>query len=148
MFSAWVICAFLVVVTVLIHYEVLFSISRFLPKLGVRPRYRMIFVVLGCFLAHLIEIWLFGTTMYATGTFTSLGHLEGLHVHEYWAHPFWEYLYFSTVMYTSLGLGDITPGGYLKVISGVEALVGLLMIGWSTSYTYINMERFWEHHRK
>ena len=30
-----------------------------------------------------------------------------------------------------------------EVLAGVEALNGLLLIGWSASYTYIAMERFW-----
>jgi len=29
------------------------------------------------------------------------------------------------------------------MIAGVEALNGLLLIGWSASYAYIAMERFW-----
>ena len=33
--------------------------------------------------------------------------------------------------------------GELRLLAGVEALNGLLLIGWSASYTYIAMERFW-----
>ena len=29
------------------------------------------------------------------------------------------------------------------MLAGGEALNGLLLIGWSASYTYISMERFW-----
>jgi hypothetical protein len=29
------------------------------------------------------------------------------------------------------------------MLAGIEALNGLLLIGWSASYTYIAMERFW-----
>jgi hypothetical protein len=47
------------------------------------------------------------------------------------------------VVYTSLGFGDIQPIAHVRLIAGVEALVGLLMIGWSASFTYISMERFW-----
>ena len=52
-------------------------------------------------------------------------------------------LYFSAETYTSLGFGDLTPVGPLRMIAGVEALNGLLLIGWSASYAYIAMERFW-----
>jgi hypothetical protein len=34
------------------------------------------------------------------------------------------------------------------MIAGVEALVGLLMIGWSASFTYLMMERFWPEHEE
>jgi len=52
-------------------------------------------------------------------------------------------LYFSAETYTSLGFGDLTPAGPLRLLSGVEALNGLVLIGWSASFTYIAMERFW-----
>jgi hypothetical protein len=35
------------------------------------------------------------------------------------------------------------PHHMLRVLAGVEALNGLLLIGWSASYAYIAMERFW-----
>ena len=40
-------------------------------------------------------------------------------------------------------LGDLTPSGPMRLLAGVEALNGLLLIGWSASYIYISMERFW-----
>lgn len=52
-------------------------------------------------------------------------------------------LYFSAETYSSLGYGDVVPGGDLRLLAGVEVLNGLLLIGWSASYTYIAMERFW-----
>ncbi|MFT5782459.1 MAG: hypothetical protein ACI9EB_001852 [Pseudomonas sp.] len=32
----------------------------------------------------------------------------------------------------------------MRLIAGVEALNGLLLIGWTASSTYIAMERFWK----
>lgn len=52
-------------------------------------------------------------------------------------------LYFSAETYTSLGYGDVVPGGALRLLAGMEALNGLLLIGWSASFIYIAMERFW-----
>ncbi len=34
------------------------------------------------------------------------------------------------------------------MLAGMEALNGLLLIGWSASYTYIAMERFWSNDGK
>ncbi|MGE5242209.1 MAG: ion channel [Bacteroidota bacterium] len=45
--------------------------------------------------------------------------------------------------YTSLGLGDVYPLGDLRLIAGIESLIGLLMIAWSASFTYLMMEKFW-----
>ena len=53
-------------------------------------------------------------------------------------------MYFSAETYTSLGFGDVTPLGPIRLLAGVEALNGLLLIGWSASYTFIAMERFWQ----
>lgn len=52
-------------------------------------------------------------------------------------------LYFSAETYTSLGFGSLTPVGPGRLLAGVEALTGLLLIGRSASFTYISMERFW-----
>ena len=54
------------------------------------------------------------------------------------------YLYYSIVSFTSLGLGDIVPAGHLRVVSGIEALNGLVLIGWSTSFTFLAMRRYWQ----
>jgi len=53
------------------------------------------------------------------------------------------FMYFSVTSYTTLGVGDIFPVGALRVIAGAESLLGLLMITWSASFTFIYMERFW-----
>jgi hypothetical protein len=34
----------------------------------------------------------------------------------------------------------------VRLIAGVEALTGLLMIAWSASFTYVAMEKFWPLH--
>ena len=52
-------------------------------------------------------------------------------------------MYFSAETCTSLGSGDLTPNGPVRLLAGVEALNGLLLIGWSASFTYISMGRFW-----
>jgi Ion channel len=44
---------------------------------------------------------------------------------------------------TPLGFGDITSDGPVRLLAGVEALNGLRLIGWSTSFTDIAIEHFW-----
>ena len=41
-----------------------------------------------------------------------------------------------TVSFTSLGLGDVCPHGPARLLTGIEALNGLLLIGWSPMFTY------------
>jgi voltage-gated potassium channel len=42
-------------------------------------------------------------------------------------------LYFSMITYTTVGYGDVVLGPEWRTIGGVEALVGILMVGWSTA---------------
>ena len=122
------VCALLVVVTTAIHYEVLRGLSTGLPALRVPSRGKLLLVIFATFLAHAVEI-----TLYAVAIHT----LDPAHF------SLSTSFYFSAETYTSLGYGDVVPIGDLRLLAGVEALNGLLLIGWSASYTYIAMERFW-----
>ena len=33
----------------------------------------------------------------------------------------------------------------LRLLAGLEALNGMLLIGWTASFTFLSMERFWGH---
>jgi hypothetical protein len=139
------ITASLVFITVLIHYEVLRLISEIIPKLTfMQPRLRILVVIYGAFFAHTLEVWLFAAAYYLLNIHLSLGSFHGLAS----AAHFYDFLYFSVVVYTSLGFGDILPQDHIRLIAGVEALTGLLMIGWSASFTYLMMEKLWLDHRK
>lgn len=56
--------------------------------------------------------------------------------------------YFSITSYTTLGIGDLFPKGPIRLISGIEALNGLVMVTWTASFTYIVMEKFWHLHAR
>lgn len=105
----------------------------------IHPRMRLMLVIIGVFTGHTVEIWLFGIAYYLLEIYFKLGKFGGL-ITEY----FMDYVYFSAVCYTSLGLGDMYPSGMLRMLTGAEALVGLLMIAWSGSFTYLAMEKFWD----
>ena len=49
----------------------------------------------------------------------------------------------SAITYTTVGFGDVVPVGPIRFLSGMEALTGFVMIGWTASFTYLEMERFW-----
>lgn len=51
--------------------------------------------------------------------------------------------YFSFATYTSLGFGDVVPTGPIRFLAGIESLVGLVMIGWTASFLYVEMTQFW-----
>ena len=133
----------LVLMIVLIHYETLRLLSEQLLTLKIQPRLRILVVIYGTFCAHLLEIALFGVGYYFFGNHLNLGTLHGM--------PnlsLLDYIYFSIVTYSSLGFGDIYPVGYMRLLAGMEGLIGLLMIGWTASFTYLMMEKLWLDHRK
>jgi len=83
-------------VVVLIHYEALRLTS--LMELNFAPRKRILVVICAAFIAHLIEITLYGLS-------------------------------------------------YLVIAEWIgSALIGLMMITWTASFTYLNMEKFWKLH--
>ena len=144
MIWAMALSVILVVMTVLVHYEFLRAIAGLLPHLRMPPHPRILVVIFGVFLALTIEVWLIAGIMYFVGQDSDLGTLKGEH-----SGAFVDYLYFTASTYTSVGFGDVFPDGHLRLMAGVTALVGLVMIGWSASFTYLAMEKFWgEHHRK
>jgi hypothetical protein len=132
-------CALLLVITTLIHYEALRGLSVALPRLRVPSRAKLIAVIIGAFAAHIAEVALYALAIYALALWLGVGSLGGGPVPS----PYMS-LYFSAETYTSLGYGDVVPHGPLRMLAGVEALNGLLLIGWSASYVYVAMERFWD----
>jgi Ion channel len=84
-----------------------------------------------------IEIVLYAGVFFLMERYLDLGTLEGQL--EGGA------LDFSITTYTTLGVGDVAPTGLIRVIAGVESLNGLVLIGWSASFTYLSMEKLWEH---
>jgi hypothetical protein len=133
------ICCALVLTTTFLHYEALRLLNLRLPALAVPDRLKLVVVVLTAFVAHAAEIGLYGITLYCLLAWGGVGGLVGA------AKATLEScMYFSAETYTSLGFGDLTPVGPVRLLAGVEALNGLLLIGWSASFTYISMERFWK----
>ena len=58
---------------------------------------------------------------------------------------FEEALYFSLVTFTTLGYGDITlPESRWRVVSGIQALNGIVLLGWSTALLFTVVQRSWE----
>ena len=126
----------LVIVCVLMHYEALRVIGS--AAAGVLNHRRAVLVVIfGVLAAHLAEIALYAAALWL-GHRLGFGSLDGTG-----APHAAQYLYLSAETYTTLGLGDIYPNGDLRLIAAFEPLIGMLMIGWSGSYTYLAVQRYW-----
>ncbi len=132
-----------VALTILIHFEVLFRMADTVPSLRIRPRLRVLLGMFGAFVAHVIEIWIFAAAYFIllrSGNFGSLaGNFDGSLI---------DCCYFSFTTYTSLGFGDVEPFGQMRFLTGLEALTGLMLITWTASFMFLQMQKFWGSEKK
>ena len=131
-------CVLLIGLATLLHYEVLGLLNFWLPKWSIRQRAKLLAAVFGAVVAHGLEIALYGAGFYALASQADVGGFVAPAVAS-----LINCLYFSAETYSSLGFGDLAPVGPIRLLAGIEALNGLLLIGWSASFLYICMERFW-----
>lgn len=143
----WVIGVLLIAATVFVHYETMLMVSdRVMPWAQKRfHKHRIITaLVIGMLLlGHIAEIWLFAFTYMAMNSFSDSGTIAGG-----FDGSLNSYLTFSTVRYTSVGDPVWHAQGWLASVSATETLVGLMMIGWSTSFTILKMEQLWRDQHK
>jgi voltage-gated potassium channel len=57
---------------------------------------------------------------------------------------FEEAVYFSFVTFTTLGYGDITLSENWRLLSGIEALNGIMLVGWTTAMLFAVVQRTWQ----
>lgn len=127
-----------VLLCVAIHLEALSQLWRRVPRLRLGPRLKVGVAVLGALLAHLLEITLFAVVIELLRANAEFGELRGRGVGSSL-----DSMYFSLVAYTSLGFGDITPTGVLRLLTGVETLTGLVLIAWTASFLFLQMQHNW-----
>lgn len=136
--------ALVIAVTSLCTYEILRLVWNLLPRLSVAPRLRVLLIVVPIFAAHILSIWVYAGVYFVLENFTVAGTLSGsVNRAVFTWESFVERLYFSASTYASLGLGEIVPTGHLRMLASAEVLNGLVMIGWTISFTYLTMEQFW-----
>lgn len=130
-----------VLLVVLLHYEVLSLLNRNLARLSRSPRPRVLVLILCLLVTHVAEIWIFAGSYWLLGM---NGELGGLFVVNGPAiSSFFDVVYFSSSVYTTLGFGDIVPFGHVRFLAGTESVTGFLLITWSASFTFLEMQRFW-----
>ena len=132
----------LIVVAVVIHYEVLSKLTRLVASLdAMHHRFRVVIGIFGALCAHIVEVWLFAAAYYFMEGTELFGTLQGN-----FEHTILDCVYFSFTTDTSLGFGDIEPIGNLRFLAGLEALTGLVLITWTASFMFLQMQRFWKTH--
>jgi hypothetical protein len=128
-----------VVTCVVSHYEALTCLTGWLKRRGGVPRQRILLLIFAILAVHVVEIWIFGGAYFWMIDDPQRGSL----VAAYPIHLL-DCIYFSAVCFTTLGLGDIVPTGAIRFITGTEAVCGFVLIAWSGSFTFVEMQRFWK----
>ena len=129
----------LITAAVAIHYEFLYRVSLLIPRLSTRHRPRILLGIFAALIAHSIEVWLFGAGYYLEHHSDRMGTLQGN-----FDGSLLDAAYFSFTTYTTLGLGDIEPTGMIRYTVGMEGLTGLVLITWTASFLFVEMQRYWD----
>lgn len=120
----------MVLLTVSIHAVGLYSVARLLRveereeaaahvhSLSLRGFGATLVVILSLIALHGTEIWLYAFLYYL------LGAVDGLR----------EAVYFSTVTYGAIGYDDAAMAERWKLVSAIEGINGIILIGWSTAF--------------
>jgi hypothetical protein len=124
---------------VLVHYEGLRWMSVRLGSLPAVRRRKVLFGVYGVIFLHIVEIWLFGSCLWLLLQVEHTGALTGA------SQPaLLDAIYMSATTFSTLGFGDLVPIGPLRFLVGTETLSGFILITWSASFLYLEMQEFWK----
>lgn len=127
----------LIMTTVLVHGMSLDRLIQFLARIWPTFKTNLVghgkplflsITVLGVFLAHVMEIWIWALVFLWTG---EVRNLESA-------------LYFSTVTFTTVGYGDVILSEQWRMLGSVESANGMLLFGWSTAFIFEVMRRVWD----
>ena len=120
-----------------VHYLFLKHLNRGAWLTDKFPQIRLGYGVIVSLIAHSIEITLFALA-YRASIASGFGTLEGNFTGSVADH-----LYFSYAAFTTVCFGDIVPTGPLRLLAGMEALTGFVLITWTASFLYLEMNRLW-----
>lgn len=129
----------LVISCIGIHYQSLVFLSKRHRLQRESRKWWINLLILGAMGAHIFEMSLFGL-LYAwlcdDQKYGFIQESSGAVSTDYW--------YFSFVVYTSLGFGDLTPVGSIRMMTALETLTGLVLIGWTASFLFVEMQSWAE----
>jgi len=128
-----------IIICVLLHYEGLRLFTIWITGNRLQPRMKIAALIFAQLLLHMVEIVFFGWVFFAlTSSNLAFGALQPDEPLQ-----FYDYIYFSAAVYSTLGFGDLVPSGPIRILTGMEAVTGLLLITWSASFTFLEMQHYW-----
>lgn len=137
-FYAFALALLLISAAVLIHFQALRALSQGQDKLAVSGHLKILLVIFGLIIAHVLEAAVFAGG-YAIGE-------QALGLGRFVGSPSMsasQLFYFSIETFTTQGVGDVYVIGPLRLIASLEPLAGLILIGWSGSFTFLAMGLDW-----
>ena len=126
----------LVALCITVHYEMLNLLAKWSRRIS-RHRWTILTTIYGLLIAHIIEIWIFGAGYYFAQNWLEIGTITAT------TSNWFDYVYYSAMVYTTVGFGDMVPEGMTRLLTSTEALAGFLLITWSASFTFLQMQRLW-----
>ncbi|WP_150302884.1 potassium channel family protein [Pseudomonas saliphila] len=135
---AFVVTLSTVIVAVMLHFESFILFGRIVRKFKFAHRRRMLLLIFSLLLVHVVAIWSFGVSAWWLVEMNSIGMVSG-----YENMSFLDYIFMSAVTYTTLGYGDMIPLGPIRFLYGTQGLVGFVLITWSASFAFLEMQRNW-----
>lgn len=137
--TATIINVMVVSLCVMIHYEFLFQLSKRITNMRIKQRFKIVVGVFGALVAHSIEVWIFALAYHQKIMSGLFGELQGN-----FNGSLLDCVYFSFSTFTTLGFGDIVPIGDIRFLTGIESLTGLVLITWSASFLFYEMQKHWK----
>lgn len=126
-----------VLAAVALHYWALVAIWKLVEFAFARRRRMAGVAVFLAVLAHMAEIELFAL---AWQVLVAKGMVQ-LSLEQ---PTFLDLAYFSGAVFTTVGFGDVYAVGPGRIFAAVEAVVGLVLVTWTASFTFLLMQRTWE----
>lgn len=128
---------FLICLTVVIHAVALDYLIRWLQRSSNAARLffkrhwkipLLVVAVLGTFIAHIIQIWIWALFYLYIDVVSDLE----------------EALYFATSSFTTVGFGDIYLEKDWRLVSSFQSANGFILFGWSTAFIFEVMSKLYE----
>lgn len=130
MFEQLLVSALMVLLTVVIHGTGIFALARFLRveareeaeehihPMSLRGIGVTLSLVLGLFVLHGIEIWVYAFVYLWLDALPTLS----------------DAVYFSTITYATTGYDDEGFAEAWRMVSAIEGVNGIILLGWSTAF--------------
>ena len=114
-----------------IHLRVI----NFVPE-----HWRVSQVTLAVLLAHMAEIQIYAWSYNLISLMPAFGCIVDVDSGQC-INTWFDLTYYSAAVYTTLGFGDLVPVGPMRILTGIESVIGLALIAWSATFTFMRYEK-------